>query len=106
MSVSDIAGTVIGFPLLVLMIGNYLWCLITGPRRPGYPFLLGEPGVGGLAQPRHEEFKPRTAWSLFNCFTEVLKETSFFALPPRTVALNGLLDQYCGVSDLFAPGEN
>ena len=34
MSVSDIVGTVIGFPLLVLMIGNYLWCLITGPRRP------------------------------------------------------------------------
>lgn len=25
-------------------------------------------------QPSHEEFKPRTAWSLFNAFTEVLKE--------------------------------
>jgi hypothetical protein len=24
-------------------------------------------------EPRHEEFKPRTAWSLFNAFTEVQK---------------------------------
>jgi hypothetical protein len=24
-------------------------------------------------EPRHEEFAPRTAWSLFNAFTEVAK---------------------------------
>jgi len=29
-------------------------------------------------EPKHEEFEPRTAWSLFNAFTEVLK-----AGPPR-----------------------
>jgi hypothetical protein len=29
-------------------------------------------------EPRHDEFKPRTPWSLFNAFTEVLK-----AGPPR-----------------------
>jgi hypothetical protein len=27
-------------------------------------------------EPRHEEFEPRTAWSLFNAFTEVQKEGS------------------------------
>jgi hypothetical protein len=32
MTVSDIVGTVIGFPLLVLMIGTYLWSLITDPK--------------------------------------------------------------------------
>ena len=26
-------------------------------------------------EPRHEEFRPRTAWSLFNAFTEVQKES-------------------------------
>ena len=29
-------------------------------------------------EPRHEEFTPRTAWSLFNAFTEVQK-----GAPPR-----------------------
>jgi hypothetical protein len=29
-------------------------------------------------EPRHEEFAPRTAWSLFNAFTEVQKSA-----PPR-----------------------
>ena len=27
-------------------------------------------------EPKHEEFAPRTAWSLFNAFTEVQKSTS------------------------------
>jgi hypothetical protein len=27
-------------------------------------------------KPRHEAFEPRTAWSLFNCFTGTLKGTS------------------------------
>ena len=27
-------------------------------------------------EPRHEEFTPRTAWSLLNAFTEVQKEAS------------------------------
>lgn len=29
-------------------------------------------------EPRHEEFTPRTAWSLFNAFTEIAK-----GAPPR-----------------------
>jgi hypothetical protein len=26
-------------------------------------------------EPRHDEFRPRTAWSLFNAFTEVQKDS-------------------------------
>lgn len=44
-------------------------------------------------QPRHQDFAPRTTWSLFNAFTEVLKETQSnpreFAI--RTFNLNALL---------------
>lgn len=57
--------------------------------------------LGCWRKPQHEEFEPRTAWSLFNCFTEVLKNTSLFLLAPRTQALHGLLDQFCGVGSLF-----
>jgi hypothetical protein len=52
-------------------------------------------------KPRHEAFEPRTAWSLFNCFTETMKDLSLFNLAPRTQALHGLLDQFTGVSGLF-----
>ena len=37
-------------------------------------------------EPRHEAFKPRNAWSLFNAFTEVLKG-NLVELPRRTEAL-------------------
>jgi hypothetical protein len=57
--------------------------------------------LGHWRKPQHEEFEPRTAWSLFNCFTEVLKNTSLFLLAPRTQSLHGLLDQFCGVGSLF-----
>jgi hypothetical protein len=57
--------------------------------------------LGRWRKPQHEEFEPRTAWSLFNCFTEVLKDISLFLLAPRTQALHGLLDQFCGVGSLF-----
>lgn len=30
--------------------------------------------LGEWERPRHEEFQPRTAWSLLNAFTEVAKE--------------------------------
>jgi hypothetical protein len=42
------------------------------------------------------EFQPRTAWSLFNAFTEVLKG-SLTLLPTRTQALHGLLDSHVGL---------
>src|SRR5438067_2044552 len=45
-------------------------------------------------EPPHEEFKPRTAWSLFNAFTEVLKPRAIAApqaFVAQTVRLNGLM---------------
>jgi hypothetical protein len=44
--------------------------------------------------PPHAEFKPRTAWSLFNAFTEVLKNravTAPQAFVAQTIRLNGLM---------------
>ena len=43
--------------------------------------------------PRHNDFKPRTAWSLFNAFTEHMKGTNPWKLTKRTTALHGLVDQ-------------
>jgi hypothetical protein len=50
-------------------------------------------------QPRHLEFREgdRTAWRLFNAFTEALKG-NLDALPGRTQALHGLLDSACGLA--------
>jgi hypothetical protein len=48
-------------------------------------------------QPRHAEFRAgRTAWRLFNAFTEALKG-NLAELPKRTQALHGLLDAFCRV---------
>ena len=46
--------------------------------------------------PRHKEFHPRTAWSLFNGFTEALKG-NLFELPRRTDALHHLFDAQVGI---------
>jgi hypothetical protein len=54
-------------------------------------------------QPKHEAFAPRHLWSLFNAFTETLKQASLAELPKRTVALHGLLDSFVG---LAAPSLN
>ena len=49
-------------------------------------------------QPRHAEFRAyKTAWRLFNAFTEALKG-NLDALPRRTQALHGLLDAACGLA--------
>jgi hypothetical protein len=49
-------------------------------------------------EPRHAEFREgRTAWRLFNAFTETLKG-NLDALPRRTQALHGLLDTACGLA--------
>jgi hypothetical protein len=43
--------------------------------------------------PRHPEFAvTKSAWRLFNAFTEVAKETSLAMLPQRTIRLHGLMD--------------
>lgn len=46
--------------------------------------------------PSHDEFKPRTAWSLFNAVTEGLKG-AYTMLPRRTITLHGMLDAVVGV---------
>ncbi len=52
-------------------------------------------------EPRHPEFKEgRTAWRLFNAFTEILKG-QLDQLPKRSQALHGLMDSACG---LVIPG--
>ena len=48
-------------------------------------------------KPQHVEFEPRTLWSLFNSFTEVLKG-GLIALPKRTEALHGLFDSTAGLA--------
>lgn len=49
-------------------------------------------------RPRHREFAPRTAWSLFNAATETMKGASPSTLLARTQALHGLFDGLVGLS--------
>lgn len=49
-------------------------------------------------EPQYEEFRPRTAWSLFNAFTEVFKEINPHTAITRGEALHGLLDGAAGVA--------
>jgi len=53
-------------------------------------------------EPRHEAFKPRNVWSLFNAFTEILKDGSLSELSKRTEVLHGLLDSHVGLADRFS----
>ena len=46
-------------------------------------------------EPHYEDFQPRTAWSLFNGYTEILKG-NLAELPRRTERLHGLLDSEIG----------
>jgi len=48
-------------------------------------------------EPRHDAFEGRNVWSLFNAFTESLKEGNLAELPNRTEALHGLLDTHVGL---------
>ena len=43
-------------------------------------------------------FEQRNVWSLFNSFTEALKDGSLAELPKRTEALHGLLDVHVGLN--------
>jgi hypothetical protein len=42
-------------------------------------------------------FHERNIWSLFNSFTETLKDGALAELPKRTEALHGLLDSHVGL---------
>lgn len=47
--------------------------------------------------PRHPEFAAdKTAWRLFNAYTEIGKETSLTLLPQRTIRLHGMMDAQVG----------
>lgn len=57
-------------------------------------------------KPQHDEFEPRTAWSLFNAFTEAMKprrregnrdNNNLITLPASTQRLHGLMDAQCGL---------
>jgi len=53
--------------------------------------------------PQHDDFTPRTVWSLFNAYTENLKGMSLFELPRRTTRLHGLMDQVVGIEAKVGP---
>jgi len=44
------------------------------------------------AKPRHDEFKPRTMWSLNNAFTEVMKELPPTTRTEKTQELSAMMD--------------
>jgi molybdate-binding protein len=48
--------------------------------------------------PQHTAFESRNVWSLFNAFTETLKQANLAELPKRTQALHGLLDVAVGLN--------
>ena len=48
--------------------------------------------------PGFDAFEARNVWSLFNSFTEALKEGNLAELPKRTEALHGLLDVHVGLN--------
>jgi hypothetical protein len=53
--------------------------------------------------PRHPEFaEGRTAWRLFNAYTEILKDANLFERPKTTQALHGLMDTACGLATAAA----
>ena len=52
---------------------------------------------------KHEAFAPRTAWSLFNSFTEVMKPLSLNELSLRTQRLHGLFDTQVGLVSAAQP---
>jgi len=53
--------------------------------------------VNEWRKPRHLDFMPRNAWSLFNAFTEILKAISPTELPNRTIGLHGMMDALCNL---------
>jgi hypothetical protein len=50
--------------------------LVEAVRRNALPASRLPKVLDAWEKPRHEEFAPRTAWSLFNAFTEVQKTRS------------------------------
>lgn len=59
---------------------------------PRLPVVLSE-----WRKPSHPEFEPRTAWSLFNAFTEAMKAYNLDSVYARTQPLHGLFDAATGL---------
>lgn len=57
------------------------------------PSQLALPTLEQWHEPKHEAFAPRTAWSLFNGFTEVSKERSAGLQISSTLSLNALFNR-------------
>ncbi|CAN5151681.1 hypothetical protein BH23VER1_BH23VER1_32630 [soil metagenome] len=55
--------------------------------------------LGQWREPSHDEFRPRTAWSLFNAITEGNKGISPNAMIARSQALHGLFDGAVGLAN-------
>lgn len=55
------------------------------------------PVLRGWRHPQHEDFRPRTVWSLFNSFTEAAKGWPVMDLPGRTRRLHALMDNFVGI---------
>ena len=53
--------------------------------------------ISEYRQPRHDAFLPRTLWSGFNAFTEILKAYDPQDLPRKTQALHRLCDSLIGM---------
>jgi hypothetical protein len=49
-------------------------------------------------RPTHEEFAPRTMWSLFNDFTEVYKASPLETVSKRSQILHGVFDAHLGLA--------
>lgn len=64
------------------------------------PATLVPPVLAEWRTPRHPEFAAdgKTAWRLFNAFTEAWKGRSIASLPRRSQALHGLLDFACALA--------
>jgi hypothetical protein len=56
--------------------------------------------------PRHESFQERNAWSLFNAFTEVIKQSSLWSIFESTTNLHQIFDAITGISDNQQEVEN
>jgi hypothetical protein len=49
-------------------------------------------------EPSHADFEPRTAWSLYNAFTEAAKDRSLNSVITSTIGLTGLFNRVFGDS--------
>lgn len=80
----------LGHPAAMHLIGSaYRHGVLPAPR-------VG-PTIDEWYTPRHKEFaEGHNVWRLFNAFTESLKG-SLTALPARTQAIHGMLDEQCGL---------